>query len=93
MVGVGVIFALSGYLITFNLMRGSYWDISLQLKIFWVRCFQRLIPTTLTTVLAVVMLSAAFDASTLRDRAAVTLVRTWTSSTWRCARLRRNIET
>lgn len=68
LLGVGVFFTLSGYLITLNLMRGHYRDDSLHLKTFWVRRFRRLIPAMLTTVLAVVILSVAFDAGNLRDR-------------------------
>lgn len=58
LLGVGVFFTLSGYLITSNLMRA--WDKrkSLGLKTFWFRRFRRLMPAALITIVAVVILSA-----------------------------------
>ena len=68
LLGVGVFFTLSGYLITLNLMNGHLRDNSLHLGTFWIRRFRRLAPAMLATVLAVVILSVAFDAGNLRDR-------------------------
>ena len=69
LLGVGVFFTLSGYLITLNLMNGHLRDNSLHLGTFWLRRFRRLAPAMLATVLTVLLLSVAFDAEHLRDRA------------------------
>lgn len=59
LLGVGVFFTLSGYLITSNLMRS--WDRRgiLGLKTFWLRRFRRLIPAVILTLASVIILSAA----------------------------------
>lgn len=69
LLGVGVFFTLSGYLITLNLMNSHLRHGTLKLRTFWVRRFRRLAPAMLTTVLAVLILSVAFDAANLRTRA------------------------
>lgn len=59
LLGVGVFFTLSGYLITTNLMRS--WDErgSLGLSTFWLRRFRRLMPAVILTLSAVLILTAA----------------------------------
>lgn len=69
LLGVGVFFTLSGYLITSNLMRS--WDRrgNLGLKTFWLRRFRRLAPAMIVTVIAVLLLTVALDRGALTDRA------------------------
>lgn len=69
LLGVGVFFTLSGYLITANLMRS--WDRrgNLGLKTFWLRRFRRLAPAMIVTVIAVLLLTVALDRGALTDRA------------------------
>ncbi|MBC2681981.1 acyltransferase family protein [Corynebacterium anserum] len=61
LLGVGVFFTLSGYLITTNLMRS--WDKhgNLGLKTFWLRRFRRLMPAVILTLITVVILTAALE--------------------------------
>lgn len=67
LLGVGVFFTLSGYLITTNLMRS--WDKrgNLGLKTFWLRRFRRLMPAVLLTLLAVLILTAALEKQNLKQ--------------------------
>ncbi|AGP31802.1 acyltransferase family protein [Corynebacterium terpenotabidum] len=69
LLGVGVFFTLSGYLITSNLMRS--WDRrrNLGLKTFWLRRFRRLAPAMIVTVIATLILTVALDRSALTVRA------------------------
>ncbi|WP_078057376.1 acyltransferase family protein, partial [Corynebacterium provencense] len=69
LLGVGVFFTLSGYLITSNLMRS--WDRhgGLGLKTFWLRRFRRLAPAMIATVVATLILTAALDRGSLTTRA------------------------
>ncbi|KAB3522866.1 acyltransferase family protein [Corynebacterium sp. zg254] len=59
LLGVGVFFTLSGFLITSNLMRA--WDTrgNLGLKTFWLRRFRRLMPASVITIIVTVLLTAA----------------------------------
>ncbi|MDY2941574.1 MAG: acyltransferase family protein [Varibaculum sp.] len=61
LLGVGVFFTISGYLITGNLMRS--WDTkgNLSLSTFWLRRFRRLMPAVIVTVLAVWILTAVLQ--------------------------------
>ena len=68
LLGVGVFFTLSGYLITLGLMSSKLRDGTFNLKTFWFRRFRRLMPAMLATVFAVVLLSAAFDTANFRTR-------------------------
>ncbi len=58
LLGVGVFFTLSGFLITSNLMRA--WDSrgSLSLPRFWLRRFRRLMPAGILTVFVTLLLTA-----------------------------------
>ncbi|WP_448852730.1 acyltransferase family protein [Corynebacterium sp. 335C] len=56
--GVGVFFTLSGYLITANLLKARQRRGSLGLRTFWLRRFRRLVPAVVVTVLAVLLLIA-----------------------------------
>lgn len=69
LLGVGVFFTLSGYLITANLMRSWSRRGNLGLKTFWLRRFRRLAPAMIATVLAVLILTAALARGSLTDRA------------------------
>ncbi|MGO3361312.1 MAG: acyltransferase family protein [Corynebacterium sp.] len=79
LLGVGVFFTLSGYLITANLMkawqkrRDSDGRDKLGLKTFWFRRFRRLAPAMLVTVAAVLILTAALERESLGDRAGESL--------------------
>lgn len=68
LLGVAVFFTLSGYLITTNLVRAKLTKDSFQLKTFWVRRFRRLLPAVITTLIAVLLLTVAFDSGSLKDR-------------------------
>lgn len=63
LLGVGVFFTLSGYLITANLMRAWDADMTLGLKTFWFRRFRRLMPAATVTLAVVLLLSAPFRPS------------------------------
>ncbi|KAF6587035.1 acyltransferase family protein [Paenibacillus sp. EKM211P] len=65
LLGVGVFFTLSGYLITDILV--SQWDTyhSFKMKDFWVRRARRLLPAMLTVVAVIVLCSLLFDPSRL----------------------------
>lgn len=67
LLGVGVFFTLSGYLITTNLMRS--WDKrgNLGLKTFWLRRFRRLMPAVILTLIAVLILTAALEKQNLKQ--------------------------
>lgn len=67
LMGVGVFFTLSGYLITTNLMRS--WDKrgNLGLKTFWLRRFRRLMPAVILTLIAVLILTAALERQNLKQ--------------------------
>lgn len=68
LMGVGVFFTLSGYLITANLMRS--WDKkgNLTLRTFWLRRFRRLMPAVIVTLLATLILTAALARDELTNR-------------------------
>ena len=68
LLGVGVFFTLSGYLITLGLMSSKLRDDTMRLSSFWFRRFRRLAPAMLTTVAAVVVLSAALEPDALKTR-------------------------
>lgn len=68
LLGVGVFFTLSGYLITLGLMSSKLRDDTMRLSSFWFRRFRRLGPAMLTTVAAVVVLSAALEPDALKTR-------------------------
>ncbi|MGG1615139.1 acyltransferase family protein [Paenibacillus sp. NRS-1782] len=65
LLGVGVFFTLSGYLITDILV--SQWDTyhSFKMKDFWLRRARRLLPAMLTVVAVIVLCSLLFDPSRL----------------------------
>ncbi|MGW8958886.1 acyltransferase family protein [Paenibacillus sp. NPDC055715] len=65
LLGVGVFFTLSGYLITDILV--SQWDTyhSFKIKDFWLRRARRLLPAMLTVVAVIVLCSLLFDPSRL----------------------------
>lgn len=65
LLGVGVFFTLSGYLITDILV--SQWDTyhSFKMKDFWLRRARRLMPAMLTVVAVIVLCSLLFDPSRL----------------------------
>ncbi|QDY84711.1 acetyltransferase [Paenibacillus polymyxa] len=65
LLGVGIFFTLSGYLITDILV--SQWDTyhSFKMKDFWVRRARRLLPAMLTVVAVIVLCSLLFDPSRL----------------------------
>lgn len=65
LLGVGVFFTLSGYLITDILV--SQWDTyhSFKIKDFWLRRARRLLPAMLTVVVVIVLCSLLFDPSRL----------------------------
>ncbi|GAB3080498.1 acyltransferase family protein [Corynebacterium aquatimens] len=68
LLGVGVFFTLSGYLITANLAR-SYFDRGdLNLGQFWVRRFRRLMPVMVVTVVVVTILCLIFEPSAMGKR-------------------------
>lgn len=67
LLGVGVFFTLSGYLITTNLMRSWVKHGNLGLKTFWLRRFRRLMPAVILTLISVVVLTAALDKQNLKD--------------------------
>lgn len=68
LLGVGVFFTLSGYLITGNLMRS--WDTKghLSLGTFWLRRFRRLMPAVIIALIATLILAAALTRDKLTDR-------------------------
>ena len=68
LMGVGVFFTLSGYLITANLMRS--WDKkgNLTLRTFWLRRFRRLMPAVIVTLIATLILAAALTRDKLTER-------------------------
>ena len=69
--GVSVFFTLSGYLITTLLVRRSSDEGGLDVGRFWSRRVRRLVPVSLTVVLAVVLLAPAYwSAMTVGDAAA-----------------------
>ena len=69
--GVSVFFTLSGYLITTLLLRRSSAEGGLDVGLFWSRRVKRLVPVSLTIVLAVVLLAPAYwSAMTVGDAAA-----------------------
>jgi len=82
LLGVGVFFTLSGYLITTNPMRS--WDRrgSLGLKTFWLRRFRRLAPAMIATVVATLILTAALDRGALTDRAGEALSTVFYVNNW-----------
>lgn len=65
LMGVAVFFTLSGYLITTNLVNAKLTHNTFRLRTFWVRRFRRLLPAVITTILAVLFLTVAFDAPSL----------------------------
>lgn len=56
--GVGVFFTLSGYLITANLLKSRQCRGTLGLGTFWLRRFRRLVPAVVVTVASVLLLTA-----------------------------------
>lgn len=82
LLGVGVFFTLSGYLITANLMRS--WDRrgNLGLKTFWLRRFRRLAPAMIATVVATLILTAALDRGALTERAGEALSTLFYINNW-----------
>lgn len=68
LLGVGVFFTLSGYLITLGLMSSKLRDDTMRLSSFWFRRFRRLAPAMLTTVATVVVLSATLEPEALKTR-------------------------
>lgn len=67
LLGVGVFFTLSGYLITSNLMRA--WDQrhTLGLGTFWLRRFRRLMPAAVLTIIVSLLLTAVFARDKLHE--------------------------
>ena len=59
LLGVGVFFTLSGYLITANLMRSWDKNGNLGLSTFWLRRFRRLMPAVILTLVSVLILTVA----------------------------------
>lgn len=68
LLGVGVFFTLSGYLITTNLMRSWVKHGNLGLKTFWLRRFRRLMPAVILTLISVLILTATLDKQNLKER-------------------------
>lgn len=68
LLGVGVFFTLSGYLITLGLMSSQLRHGTMRLSSFWFRRFRRLIPAMLTTVAAVIVISSALEPDLLSTR-------------------------
>lgn len=68
LLGVGVFFTLSGYLITSILVR--QWDRDGRIKFgqFWLRRFRRLLPAVITVLITVMMLTAFLDHGNLAKR-------------------------
>ena len=84
LLGVGVFFTISGFLITGNLMRS--WDRkgSLRLGNFWLRRIRRLMPAVIVTVLTVWMLTAFFKPEDFKlnlfaGLAAIFYINNWTT--------------
>ena len=64
LLGVGVFFTLSGYLIT-DLLLGRWLAGSMRLGNFWIRRARRLLPALFLMLVVVSILVALFDASQL----------------------------
>ena len=84
LLGVGVFFTLSGFLITTILL--TTWDRrgNLDLKTFWLRRARRLLPAVVLVLLVVIIATAIVDPSTLLQRsqqavAAMFYVANWTT--------------
>lgn len=68
LLGVGVFFTLSGYLITLNLARSYFNRGDLNLGQFWIRRFRRLMPIMVVTVIVVTVLCLIFEPSSMDRR-------------------------
>lgn len=84
LLGVGVFFTLSGFLITGILMGSHQRTGSFQLRTFWVRRARRLLPALVVVLVVVTAITAATDRSSLDARmreslAALAYVANWTT--------------
>lgn len=61
LLGVGVFFTLSGYLITSILVRQWDRDGRINFGQFWLRRFRRLLPAVITVLITVMMLTSFLD--------------------------------
>ncbi|WP_414120989.1 acyltransferase family protein [Corynebacterium nuruki] len=82
LLGVGVFFTLSGYLITANLMRSRDRRGNFGLKTFWLRRFRRLAPAMIVTVIAVLILTTTLDRGAFTDRAGEALSTLFYVNNW-----------
>lgn len=82
LMGVAVFFTLSGYLITTNLVNAKLTHNTFRLRTFWVRRFRRLLPAVITTILAVLFLTVAFDAPSLAQRSGQALSALFYINNW-----------
>lgn len=83
LLGVGVFFTLSGYLITDLATAEWKKNGSIDLKSFWLRRFRRLIPAMLVMVASVLLWLAIFDASRLQAIGGDALAALMYVSNWR----------
>lgn len=82
LMGVAVFFTLSGYLITTNLVSTKLRHGTFRLGTFWFRRFRRLLPAVITTLVAVLFLTVAFDSGSLGTRAAQALSALFYVNNW-----------